>query len=145
MYRIQRKRRGFLFYVLIFLGAFAVGLGAGYGSIKVQQSRRSEELNMQEEAVMPYAASDSAADDRPASVVLELSEPTPPPQARYFVAESDGTVCVFTLDSEGVQRFSHKLSIVLEALPAVDQKLFEEGIYLYSEQELLELTEDFSS
>ncbi|MGN1059507.1 MAG: BofC C-terminal domain-containing protein [Clostridia bacterium] len=147
MYRVQKKKRGGLFFLVLFLCAFAVGLGIGYGGIKMNLWRQEAEAVPDSVPSVPSAApgAETAAPGRPASLSVVVPEETAPPQPQYFVISKDGAVCVFTLDEKGEQRFSHKLSIELEALRKSDQKLFEEGIYLYSKQELLELTEDFAS
>ncbi len=145
MYRVQRKKRGWLFYTLLFLAAFAIGLGIGYGVIRMQAAR-------QEEFFMSIEAQNSAQppkrEDEPnlaAAITTMVPKPTEEPQTGYFVTEKDGEICVFLVEADGSKRFSHKLPIVLKDLRAEDQKLFREGIYLESKRELLELTEDFSS
>lgn len=140
MYQVQRKRKGFVFFTLIFLGAFAVGLGIGYATIKLHTEPRQPQPAEQIEAT-PTAVPTL----RPASVNMLVPEETKAQTAQYFVAEQNGTVSVFTLDENGNKKFSHHLPIQVEALREADRKLFKEGIFLYSKQELLELTEDFSS
>lgn len=144
MYRIQKKKKkGFLFYLVLFISAFAVGLGIGYATIKIDAEKQKAELKQQEE-ILP-AAPTSAPADKPASLNLIVPEETPEPEPMYFVVAQNDSVAVFTFDEQGDKRFSYKLAIDLDDLPLIDQKLFSEGIYLYSKQELFELTEDFSS
>lgn len=142
MYRVQKKkRRGFLFYLILFVSAFSVGLGIGYATIRINNEKLKHELKQQEE-LFPSATPPA---NQPASLNITLPEETPEPKPMYFVVAQNNEVAVFTFDEQGDKRFSYKLAIDLEALPLIDQKLFEEGIPLYSKQELFELTEDFSS
>ena len=142
MYRIQKKkRRGFLFYLILFVSAFSVGLGIGYATIRMNANNLQSELTQQEE-LFPSATPPA---NQPASLNVTLPEETPDPKPMYFVTAQNGAVAVFTFDEQGDMRFSYKLAIDIESLPLIDQKLIEDGIYLYSKQELFELTEDFSS
>ncbi len=142
MYRVQKKRKGLVFYVILFLCAFSVGLGIGYASIRKKAEQNPSETleNIANQSSVPMAEPEK----KPASLTVVAEDPTPQ-TAQYFVISQDNNVCVFTLDEEKQQHFSHTLNIELEALPAVDRELFAKGIYLYSKQELLELTEDFAS
>ncbi|MBE7036945.1 MAG: hypothetical protein E7403_06605 [Ruminococcaceae bacterium] len=143
MYRIQKKKKGIGFYLILFLSAFVVGLGIGYGTIKMNTGRKENNLNPPE--IISPSATAQPPDNQPASLNIILPTEAPDPKPQYFVIAQEDTVAVFTFDEEGDKRFSYKLAIDVDALPPVDQKLFSEGIYLYSKQELLELTEDFSS
>lgn len=154
MYRVQRRSRGGLWLVLLLVLAFAVGIGIGYVSIRAdrQKEQTPQVLTAQDE---PIASQNTPEPNRPASALIEVptqapsASPEATPQAeddlRYFVAEEGGVVCVFTVDAEGTRRFSHKLSIELDALKEADRALFREGLFVESKQALLELIEDFSS
>ncbi len=144
MYRVQRRKKGILFYVVLFVCAFSVGLGIGYGVIKSKKEKEEPFLKQETLEVPPVAS--STPPNHPASLNLVLEEPEATQgRPQYFVINQKDGVCVFSLDENGKQKFSHKLAIELDSLPEVDQKLFNDGITLYSKQELLELTEDFSS
>ncbi len=141
MYQVQKKKKGFLFYIFLFACAFSVGLGIGYASIR----HRTEEKKSEIKTDIPQIKSEEK--EEPGQVVsASLPEVTQAPEETgYFVIEQDGRVCVFTTDSAGTRRFSHTLSIQLEALKEEDKKLFQEGIVLQTKEELLSLVEDFSS
>jgi len=145
MYRVQRKRKGWLFYTLLFLAAFAIGLGIGYGVIRMQAARQEEFFKSLEaqNAMQPQKREDEP--NLAAAVTTVVPKATEAPQTGYFVTEKDGDICVFVVETDGSKRFSHKLPIVVKDLREEDQKLFREGIFLESKRELLELTEDFSS
>lgn len=145
MYRVQRKRRSWIFYTLLFLAAFAIGLGIGYGVIRLQAARQEEFFNS---IKAQQTAKPPQREDEPnlaAAVTTTVPQATETPQTGYFVMEKEGDICVFLLEADGSKRFSHKLPIVVKDLRPEDQKLFQEGIFLESKRELLELTEDFSS
>ena len=112
--------------------------------IKIRKEK--ENLSLTPEALQVPPIVSPSPSNRPASVNLVVNEPeTKKGRPQYFVINQKDGVCVFSLDENGQRKFSHKLAIELDALPEVDQKLFNDGITLYSKQELLELTEDFSS
>ena len=142
MYRVQKKRKGILFYLLLFLCAFSVGLGIGYAVIQKKaadvKERRMESIQSE------VSSSAEPPEGRPALAEMIVEEVTPITPG-YFVVAQGESVCVFLIEANGNKRFSHKLGIELEALPPVDQQLFQEGIYLYSKEELMALTEDFTS
>ncbi|MBE7035377.1 MAG: hypothetical protein E7402_04615 [Ruminococcaceae bacterium] len=148
MYQVQRKRHGGLFWLLLFVFAFIVGLVLGYGGIRLNQARTETEpqKNVRAGSEKP-SQTEEVPLDRPASVVVKPAEEAEaPPEANgFFVVTQDGSVCVFRLDAEGNREFSHKLPIVLDALRQTDRELFQKGLHLPSRQALLELTEDFAS
>lgn len=147
MYRVQKKRRGGLFFSLLFLCAFVIGLGIGYGGIKMNLWKNGADAMPGRTQTEPplYADRETPEPNRAASLSTVVPAETEPPRQMYFVAAQDGVVCVFTIDENGDKRFSHKIPIELGALRQEDQNLFKEGIYLYSKQEMLELMEDFGS
>ena len=148
MYQVQKKRKSGWFFVVLFLCAFAVGLGIGYAGVRAKLREKNAELPQEiqlSEKNEPMAdqepgqpASAPMAEKQEAEVKNEAEE-------SYFVQEKAGKVCVFRIDSEGVRRFSHYLSIELEALREADKQLFREGIKVSNKEELLSLTEDFGS
>lgn len=150
MYRVEKKKRhsGILIF-LLFAFAFAIGLGIGYGGIKL--GLWGSEENKESESVIPQKMTSREPEERPvpnqpASATTTLPQDMKKTQeGMFYVAAEDGVVCVFTLEEDGTRRFSHTLSIPLEALRPEDQKLLKEGIHLHSRQALLEFTEDFCS
>jgi len=146
MYRVQKKRRGFLFFIVLFLSAFAIGLGIGYGVIKMNTQRLVQVPKQPPTIQRQSTATETRQPDVAVALTttVPVTSPTPGHQS-YFVAETAGDVCVFTVDETGEKRFSHKLPIILNDLRPEDKKLFAEGFYLENKQALLELTEDFSS
>ena len=147
MYRVQKKRRinGWL-VLLLFAGAFAVGLGLGYGAIKLNLWNPKPQTELIEDARAPsQEASEPPEPGIAASTSTLAPDPSTTSRELYFVGVQNGSVCAFTVDEKGEKRFSHKMAIDLDSLRSEDQKLLTEGVYLHSKQELLEFTEDFSS
>ena len=146
MYEVKRKRkRSFAYFLILFLCAFSVGLGIGYGSIRMGYMG-----NGQEEPVVTEAPEKTAEPDRQA--VAQVAEepvisetPVPVKMPGFLVKEESGRVCVFVLDEEERPRFSHNLSIELDALREEDRQLFREGIRINTKEELYSLMEDFGS
>jgi len=148
MYQVQKRRRSVWFYIFLFAGAFAIGLGIGYTAVRVSFKRQQampEQLVVQPQQTEAEA---SQTPGQPASVTVTVAEPETaeePAKQSYFVIEQSGRVCAFFIDKEGKRTFSHTLSIELDDLRAEDRKLFREGITVYSKEELSSLVEDFSS
>ncbi|MBE7021819.1 MAG: hypothetical protein E7414_01205 [Ruminococcaceae bacterium] len=147
MYQVQKKKRRWPLFILLFLCAFAVGMGIGYGGIKMNRERS---LNNEPPRPAQTSSAQPGATEPPElaaalTTVLPAETPVPLVSEHYFVKEEAGEVCVFSVDEIGEKRFSHKLPIALKDLREEDRRLFREGIYLDSKQALLELTEDFSS
>ncbi len=143
MYRVQKKRRGFLYIILLFCFAFLIGAGLGYGGVKMGLFRTQTEAVLEDEN--PARTREEKEEENKAAslnVVLPQEEENP---ERYFVKEVEGDVCVFRLDEHDEKIFSHKLSVELNSLKEADRALFRAGIEIHSKQELLEFTEDFSS
>ncbi len=146
MYRVQKKGKTGLFIFLLFLCAFAVGLGIGYGNVKTKKNQPQVtapegSLSLEETTAPPK---ETAPQERPAALPMVVEEPAAN-ENTYFVKSQNGTVCVFTVLENGDHRFSHKLSIELDALRETDKALFEKGITVHSKEELAALVEDFSS
>ncbi|MBQ2696695.1 MAG: BofC C-terminal domain-containing protein [Clostridia bacterium] len=146
MYQVQKRRRSVWFYIFLFASAFAVGLGIGYAAVRLnfkqQQATKPETLTNP----IFREAKESPEPGRAASTTVTTTEEVSEPEEQiYFVVEQSGRVRVFLVDNDGKRKFSHNLSIELDALRAEDRKLFSEGITVYSKEELSSLVEDFSS
>ncbi|MFV0516811.1 MAG: hypothetical protein ACK5MV_05390 [Aminipila sp.] len=63
----------------------------------------------------------------------------------YLVKESDGIIKVYQYDSEGNESLLRTTDILFSMLGKEDQELFSEGVIVKSEDELLELLQDFES
>ncbi|MBN7772547.1 BofC C-terminal domain-containing protein [Clostridium aminobutyricum] len=63
----------------------------------------------------------------------------------YLVKESDGLIKVFHYDSEGKETLLRTTDILFSLLSEEDQQMFGKGIIVNSEDELLELLQDFES
>ncbi len=139
MYQVTKKRKGILFYLFLFVCAFAVGLGIGYARLK----NRKPALPLTE--TPPSARMEQKQEpEQVASAHLPI-EAEEPEETGYFVVEQDGKVCVFKVDADGLKRFSHFIPVELDALKEGDRALFQEGLPLETKEELLSLVEDFSS
>ncbi len=148
MYRIQKKRKGLLFFVILFLCAFSVGLGVGYANIRNRIEEVEPEALREIEDIPRVRIPEEEEPGQAASAPLtEEPEKTEEPvvSISYWVEAVSGKVRVFTVDEAGVKRFSHTLPIEIESLREEDQKLFRTGFSLSSKEELLSFVEDFSS
>ncbi|MBE7049016.1 MAG: hypothetical protein E7393_06630 [Ruminococcaceae bacterium] len=147
MYRVQKKKRGGVFFWVTLLCTAAILTGVGFGGFHITDELKNIQgtpsAMPQTESAMQ--AGETISPNFPVSLPMVVSEEREESGLRYLVIEQSGDVCVFILDEEGERRFSHKLAIETEALREADQNLFKEGIVLQSKQELLELMEDFSS
>ncbi|MBR5236650.1 MAG: hypothetical protein IKW06_04705 [Clostridia bacterium] len=147
MYRVQKKGKAGILILLLFLCAFAIGLGVGYGNVQSKKNQTKiaapeGSLSLEESTTAPK---ETTPQGKPASLPLVVEEETSAGESTYFVKSQDGTVCVFIVLENGDHRFSHKLSIELDALRETDKILFEKGITVHSKEELAALVEDFSS
>ena len=146
MYEVKRKRkRGFAYVLILFLCAFSVGLGIGYGSIRLGYMGADQEEPVATEAPEKTMEPDRQAVAQVAEEPVASETPVPAKMPGFLVKEESGRVCVFVLDEEERPRFSHNLSIELDALREEDRKLFRDGIRISSKEELYALMEDFGS
>ncbi len=146
MYEVKRKRkRGFAYFLILFLCAFSVGLGIGYGSIRLGYMGNHQEEPLEATEPEKTLEPDRQAAAQVAEEPSVAPSPSPAKMPGFLVREEAGRVCVFVLDEEDRPRFSHNLSIELDALREEDRKLFKEGIHISSKEELYALMEDFSS
>ncbi|MBE6033925.1 MAG: hypothetical protein E7222_04410 [Clostridiales bacterium] len=63
----------------------------------------------------------------------------------YLVKESDGIIKVYQYDKNGKEHLLRSTDILYSLLSEDDQELFSEGVEVKSEDELLELLQDFES
>nr|WP_315019684.1 hypothetical protein [uncultured Aminipila sp.] len=63
----------------------------------------------------------------------------------YLVKESDGVIKIYQYDKNGVENLLRTTDILFSLLSEEDQKLFSEGVVVKSENQLLELLQDFES
>lgn len=63
----------------------------------------------------------------------------------YLVKESDGIVKVYQYDKNGKENLLRTTDILFSLLSEEDQNLFSEGVVVKTENELLELLQDFES
>ncbi len=145
MYEVKRKRKkGFVVALFVFLCAFSVGLGIGYGGVKLGYFGKKQEVPRVVPSAVPSPIPDRQASANLAEEAEASPSPSPKPQG-YFVRVEGNRVCAFTVDEDGEKKFSHNLPIELGALREQDQQMLLEGIMLSSKEELLSLVEDFSS
>ena len=138
MYQVRKKKRAWPWLVLLFLCAFAVGLGIGYGSIKMNRQRSLNSVKPQGETARPAPSATTEPNLAAAVTTMMPAESVHPGEAvTYFVQEEAGEVCVFSVNSAGERRFSHKLAIALNDLRPEDRALFKQGVSVSTRQELL--------
>ena len=146
MYQVQKKGKSVWFYIFLFVCAFAVGLGIGYTAVRMNFKQQQDEKPGTLTSPVHQKAEENPIPERATAATLVTSEEIlEPTKQTYFIVEQSGRVRVFLVDEEGKQKFSHNLSIELGSLRPEDQKLFREGITVYSKEELSSLVEDFSS
>ncbi len=146
MYQVQKKRGGIWWILALFLCAFIVGLGIGLVGVRLgMKSQEPEPVREQSKELILPRETESEIPDQAASVILETEEKINPPEETFYITAQGNKVSVFTIDKEGHRKFSHNLSIELDALREEDKQLFYEGITLYSKEELSSLIEDFGS
>ncbi|WP_312091219.1 hypothetical protein [Aminipila sp.] len=63
----------------------------------------------------------------------------------YLVKESDGIIKVYQYDKKGKEHLLRSTDILYSLLSEDDQELFSEGVEIKTEDELLELLQDFES
>lgn len=63
----------------------------------------------------------------------------------YLVKESDGLIKVFHYDSAGKETLLRTTDILFSLLGEEDQEMFRKGVIVNTEDELLELLQDFES
>ncbi|QIB69393.1 hypothetical protein Ami103574_08660 [Aminipila butyrica] len=63
----------------------------------------------------------------------------------YLVKEADGVIKVYQYDDSGQEQLLRTTDILFSLLGKEDQNLFSEGVVVHSEDELLELLQDFES
>lgn len=63
----------------------------------------------------------------------------------YLVKESDGLIKIFHYDSTGKETLLRTTDILFSLLGEEDQKMFRKGVIVNTEDELLELLQDFES
>ena len=61
----------------------------------------------------------------------------------YEVKEKDGYIVVYKLDEKGEENLYMTTTITIEYLPETDKHALKKGIYLYGNQELNEILQDF--
>lgn len=147
MYQVQRRRRGGGWILLLFVAALLVGIGIGYGAMvsDIGQNQEKEPEKMSRETkTEPIQTEKEPPEDLQVQANLDET-PAKKDVVSYLVAEEGGDVCVFTIDEAGIRRFSHKIPVELSALKEADRKLFQTGIQVSTEADLLSLMEDFAS
>ncbi|QAT42829.1 hypothetical protein [Aminipila luticellarii] len=63
----------------------------------------------------------------------------------YLVKESDGVIKVYRYDENGEESLLKKTDILFSLLSEEDQELFSKGVVVQTDDELLELLQDFES
>lgn len=63
----------------------------------------------------------------------------------YLVKECDGLIKVYKYDSDGKEELLRTTDILFSLLSEEDQKLFSKGVVIKTQNELLELLQDFES
>ena len=67
-----------------------------------------------------------------------------PPISYYIVRENDGRIGIFHREN-GETHFMYNINTPITLLPEADRELLNQGVVLYTEEELTKFIEDFSS
>ncbi|MCL2436589.1 MAG: hypothetical protein FWD00_00975 [Clostridiales bacterium] len=70
-------------------------------------------------------------------------EYTPRPSGYYLVKAVDGIIKVFYYDADGRETLLQNTNIVYALISEVDQRLFSQGVILDTQDELMDLLQDF--
>jgi len=76
---------------------------------------------------------------------LEKNDVIPSDNEYYLVKEIDGIIKLFHYDETGLERLIRDTDISYSLISENDQALFSEGIIIQTEDELLDLLQDFES
>ncbi len=63
----------------------------------------------------------------------------------YLLIEEEGKVKIYSLDAEGNKTLEEETEIAVEYLPETDKIILKNGIYIYGEEELNKIREDYES
>ncbi len=140
MRRIKMRRR---------IGAALLGAAVLTAGIWLNYSRGTEEDT--EEAARSVQVEESREQDEKKTSETEENKKedentgTETAPESYLIKEVDGVVKVFLCDGEGNEELYLITSIPFELLSESDQKLFEEGVYMETEDDLGNFLENFDS
>lgn len=156
-------KRGFP-YGIVFLCVIALGIGflSGYaGSLMFRNEPVASESAPTPDPAQALASQEPQAtgapihtldhSDLPAAAGAEdIPEPTPvitaqPKTVGYLVKEYGGKVAVYQVTDDGESTLSSLTDVEVESLPEADREKLKEGIGVKSEEEMLQLLEDYMS
>lgn len=63
----------------------------------------------------------------------------------YLVTEEDGNVLIYMIDEKGSKSLVERTDIAFDYLPESDKTILKNGIYVYGNEELNKIREDFES
>jgi len=159
-----KERSSRIVCVLVVVAAMSAGMIAGYiGSTFVDRTnsampQQSEKNNLFVKRVFDTFTLElkTAADtkkqtsDYPVSVTLETpieSEKSPKAGTveKYVIREYSEQIAVYEFDVNGDSTITNLLGVDISTLPDHDRESLKEGIVVYSEEEMLQLLEDYMS
>ena len=146
MFRDTRRKKLKDRVILVSLGLLVMAFGlwlnmrepADDGSVKAVDSKVEAESNSRkDDSDIETAASSKASDDRSTETGTEKQ------YGSYLVKEINGVVKVFLCDDSGSKELFMITSIPYELLSETDQKMFSEGVYIETKDDLGEFLENF--
>lgn len=146
MFRDTRRKKLKDRVILVSLGLLVMAFGLWLnmrepvddGSVKAVDSKVEAESNSRkDDSDIETAASSKASDDRSTETGTEKQ------YGSYLVKEINGVVKVFLCDDTGSKELYLITSIPYELLSETDQKMFSEGVYIETKDDLGEFLENF--
>lgn len=155
------SKRGFPFGI-VFLCIIALGLGflSGYaGSLIFHNTQVASEPASTPEPILSQATLEPVPtpqptliptpEELPANAGAEVTDPPEPAKtprlAGYLIQEYTGKIAVYRVMDDGESELSSLLDVDVESLPKADRENLKKGIGVGSEEEMLQLLEDYMS
>ena len=159
-----KERSSRFVYVIVAIAAMSLGIISGYiGSamLEGQNSAVDKQIdnnNLTAESIVNMLILDAQAAttqilqsrEYPVSVTLEVpidaekvSKPTT--IEKYVIREYSDQIAVYEIDINGDSTITNLLGVDISTLPEHDKEILKEGIVVYSEEEMLQILEDYMS
>ena len=156
MLRFRKKKHTFLKIMLLLIAACALGVGAGYVSIRynvfpfLSRGEQPRPVPTEESAILPTYEppeyiSTMEQEREPAATPTPTEEAKTEQKDEYLVREDAGEATLFSVSPDGALLRLYTLPINLNALKKEDRQQLVNGIRVENKQELAMLIEDFGS
>jgi|GEM_PF-2748186 len=157
-------------YVMICIAAIGVGLLTGYfGNALMEDKKAASDINsvavtnsytgdvyaggrrkVLTSGLLPFVTPVSQESDYPVSAAAEIrpnSERISKSEGvvKYIIREYSDQIAVYEVDENGDSMITNLLGVDVSTLPEHDIESLKEGIVVYTEEEMLQLLEDYMS